>query len=91
MKKYKFKGQRNTHGNSLSHRSSGSIGQCQNPGKVFKGKKMPGHMGNSKITIQNSIIIDIDIKNNTLLIKGGAPGYFGRIINIKPSIKQYVR
>merc|ERR1712169_23758 len=77
MKRFNFKGQRASHGNSLSHRSAGSIGQCQSPGKVFKGKKMPGRMGNNQITIQNMMIMDIDIKNNALLIQGGAPGPSG--------------
>jgi len=89
IKRFNFKGQRNTHGNSLAHRSPGSIGQCQSPGKVFKGKKMPGHMGNTRITIQNLIIIDIDLKNNALLIKGGIPGFSGRLTIIRGAVKKF--
>jgi len=80
IKRHNFSSQRATHGNSLSHNAPGSIGQCQTPGRVFKGKKMAGRMGNRYTTIKNLEIINIDEKNNLLLIKGSIPGYNGRII-----------
>ena len=77
-----------THGNSLSHRAHGSIGQCQTPGRVWKGKKMSGQMGNVQKTVQNLEIIDIDNKNNLLVLKGSVPGANGSEIRIKPSVKK---
>ncbi|XZR52687.1 MAG: 50S ribosomal protein L3 [Enterobacteriaceae bacterium] len=88
IKRWNFNSQDSTHGNSLSHRVPGSIGQNQTPGKVFKGKKMAGHLGNKKITIQNLKIIKIDILKKLLLIKGSIPGFIGNNIIIKPSIKR---
>ena len=76
-----------THGNSLSHRSGGSIGQCQTPGRVFKGKKMAGHMGNVNRTVQNLEVVKVDDERNLLLIKGAVPGSKGGKVLIKPSIK----
>lgn len=76
-----------THGNSLSHRVTGSIGQRQSPGKVFKGKKMPGQMGNKQITVQSLEIIKVDEKRKLLLIKGAVPGAPGSCLIIKPAIK----
>ena len=67
-----------THGNSLSHRSPGSIGQRQTPGRVFKGKKMSGHMGNVRRTAQNLEVVRVDVERNLLLIKGAVPGSEGR-------------
>jgi len=87
IKRHNFKGQDNTHGNSLSHRAPGSIGQNQSPGKVFKGKKMAGQMGNKKITIQNQRIVSVDAEKNILLIRGVVPGAPGSEIVIKPAIK----
>ncbi|WMC19563.1 MAG: 50S ribosomal protein L3 [Enterobacteriaceae bacterium PC38] len=87
IKRWHFNSQDNTHGNSLSHRAPGSIGQNQTPGRVFKGKKMSGHLGNKKITIQNLKIIKIDIKKNLLFVKGSIPGSKNNIIIIKSSIK----
>ncbi|MFI4846959.1 MAG: 50S ribosomal protein L3 [Candidatus Makana argininalis] len=87
IKRWNFHIQDATHGNSLSHRAPGSIGQNQTPGRVFKGKKMSGHLGNKKITIQNLNIINIDIKNNLLLIKGSVPGSIGSELIIRESIK----
>ncbi len=83
IKKHNFKTQRTTHGNSLSHRVPGSIGQCQDPGKVFKGKKMAGRLGTDKITIKNIKIVNIYSDSNTLLLKGALPGSPGNKIIIK--------
>ena len=77
-----------THGNSLSHRAHGSIGQCQTPGRVWKGKKMSGHMGNATTTVQNLKIIELDIENSVLYIKGAVPGFNGSELKIKPSVKK---
>ena len=70
MKRHNFGGNRATHGVSISHRSHGSTGQCQDPGKVFKGKKMAGRLGNKKVTIQNLKLLKVDSNNNILLVKG---------------------
>ena len=77
-----------THGNSLSHRSAGSIGQCQTPGRVFKGKKMAGHMGNVTRTTQNLEVVKVDSERDLLLIKGAVPGAKGGRVLIKPAVKQ---
>jgi large subunit ribosomal protein L3 len=87
VKRWNFKMQDATHGNSISHRAPGSIGQCQTPGKVWKGKKMSGHMGDVKKTIQNLKIASIDIENNLLLIKGAIPGPTGSNVVLKPAVK----
>ncbi|QJC33349.1 50S ribosomal protein L3 [Enterobacteriaceae endosymbiont of Donacia clavipes] len=87
VKRWNFKTQDSSHGNSLSHRVPGSIGQNQTPGKVFKGKKMAGQLGNKKITVQNLYIIKIDLLKNLLLIKGAVPGYTGSNVIVKPAIK----
>lgn len=87
IKRYNFKTQDATHGNSLAHRAPGSIGQNQTPGRVFKGKKMAGHMGNKRTTIQNLEIVRIDEERNLLLIRGSIPGAPGGIVIIKPSCK----
>lgn len=87
VKRHGFKMQDATHGNSLSHRAPGSIGQCQTPGRVFKGKKMSGHMGNVKRTVQNQRIVRIDKDKNVILVKGAIPGAPGGHIMIKPSTK----
>lgn len=87
VKRWNFRTQDATHGNSLSHRVSGSIGQNQTPGKVFKGKKMAGQMGNKRVTIQSLNIVRIDIERNLLLVKGAVPGATGSDLIIKPAIK----
>ena len=87
VKRWNFKMQDASHGNSISHRAPGSIGQCQTPGKVWKGKKMSGHMGDEKKTIQNLEIASIDLENNLLLIKGAIPGPTGSNVILKPAIK----
>ena len=87
MKRHNFSGLRASHGVSASHRSHGSTGNCQDPGRVFKGKKMAGHMGAKKVTKQNLKIIDIDENNNLISIKGSIPGKKNTIIIIKDAIK----
>ena len=87
VKRHNFKTQDATHGNSLSHRAPGSIGQCQFPGRVFKGKKMAGQMGNKKVTIQNLEIESVDADDNILLVQGAVPGSIGSFLKILPSIK----
>ena len=87
IKRHNFSHQRNSHGNSLSHRAPGSIGQNQSPGRVFKGKKMAGHMGNVQRTAQNLEIVRVDPERNLLLIKGAVPGSKGGKVMIKPSVK----
>ena len=74
MKRHNFAGLRASHGVSVSHRAHGSTGNCQDPGRVFKGKKMAGHMGSVKVTKQNLKIVNVDVKNNLLAIKGSVPG-----------------
>jgi large subunit ribosomal protein L3 len=76
-----------THGNSRSHRAPGSIGQNQSPGRVFKGKKMAGHMGNVKRTIQNLELVKVDAERNLLLIKGAVPGHKGANVVVTPTVK----
>jgi len=87
MKKYNFSGLRATHGVSVSHRSHGSTGQRQDPGKVFKGKKMAGHMGSNLRTIQNLEIIKSDLENNLLYLKGSIPGSKNTEVFVKKSVK----
>ena len=87
IKRHNFSMQDATHGNSLSHRAPGSIGQNQTPGRVFKGKKMAGHMGNVKRTIQNLEIVKVDTERQLLLIKGAIPGAKGGDVIVNPSVK----
>ena len=87
IKRWNFKGQDATHGNSLSHRVPGSIGQNQTPGRVFKGKKMAGHMGNRKTTVQSLEIVRVDSERNLLLVKGAVPGAPGNDVVVKPAVK----
>ena len=87
IKRWNFSHQRNTHGNSLSHRAPGSIGQNQSPGKVFKGKKMAGQMGNKRVTMQSLDVVRVDTENNLLLVKGPVPGAPGGDVIIKVAVK----
>lgn len=87
IKRHNFTAQRNTHGNSVSHRVPGSIGQCQDPGRVFKGKKMTGHMGAVRRTTQNLEIVSVDAERNLLLIKGAIPGPKGSNVVVSPAVK----
>ena len=88
IKRHNFSMQDATHGNSLAHRAHGSIGQCQTPGRVWKGKKMSGHMGNVRKTVQNLKIVELDVENNVVYVKGAVPGFNGSEIKIKPSHKK---
>ena len=87
VKRWNFQMQAATHGNSLSHRAPGSIGQCQTPGRVWRGKKMSGHMGSEKVTVQNLKIASLDLENNLILIKGSIPGSTGSTVILKSSTK----
>lgn len=87
IKRWNFGMQDATHGNSLSHRSNGSIGQCQTPGRVWKGKKMSGHMGAAQVTVQTLEVVRVDEERNLLLIKGAVPGAPGGDVVVRPAIK----
>jgi large subunit ribosomal protein L3 len=88
IRRHNFRGQDNTHGNSISHRAPGSIGQCQTPGRVFKGKRMAGQMGNVNRCQQNLEVVRVDADRNLLLVKGGVPGAAGGRLVVVPSVKQ---
>ena len=88
VKRHNFSMQDATHGNSLAHRAPGSIGQNQTPGRVFKGKKMSGHMGNVRRTIQNLEVVRVDTERHLLLIKGAVPGHKGGRVVVQPSVKR---
>ena len=87
VKRHNFRMQDATHGNSISHRAAGSIGQCQTPGRVFKGKRMEGHLGNVRNTAQNLEIVRVDLERNLLLIKGAVPGARGGDVIVFPAVK----
>jgi large subunit ribosomal protein L3 len=87
VKRHNFRTQDATHGNSLSHRAPGSIGQCQTPGRVFKGKKMAGHMGAEKVSVQNLEVVRVDADRNLILVKGAIPGARGGDVIVTPAIK----
>ena len=87
IKRHNFHRQDMTHGNSVSHRSNGSIGQNQTPGRVFKGKKMSGHMGAVKSTVQNIEVVRVDVDKNLILVRGGVPGSKDANVIIKPAVK----
>jgi len=87
VKRHHFRTQDATHGNSLSHRAPGSIGQNQTPGRVFKGKKMAGHMGNVRATTQNLEVVRIDAERNLILVKGAVPGARGGDLIVRPAVK----
>ncbi|WP_321502907.1 50S ribosomal protein L3 [Breoghania sp.] len=88
MKRHNFGGGRASHGNSVSHRSHGSTGQCQDPGKVFKGKKMAGHMGDTRVTTQNLKVVRTDVERGLIMVQGAVPGSKGGWILIKDAIKR---
>ena len=87
VKRWNFRTQDATHGNSLSHRSVGSTGQNQTPGRVFKGKKMPGHLGADRVTTQGLEIVSIDTERSVLVVKGAVPGATGGDVIVRPTIK----
>ena len=88
IKRHNFAMQDATHGNSLAHRAHGSIGQCQTPGRVWKGKKMSGHMGHETKTVQSLELMGADVQNNLLYVKGAVPGFNGSTLKITPAVKQ---
>ena len=90
IKRHNFKGKDATHGNSISHRTPGSTGQCQFPGRVFKGKKMAGQMGNTYVTKKNLKIVQIDEEKRLMMVKGSIPGFNGREVFIQSSVKKAV-
>ncbi len=87
IKRHHFKMQDATHGNSLAHRAPGSIGQNQTPGRVFKGKKMSGHLGNVRRTAQNLEVVRVDAERNLILVKGSVPGHKGGRLIVSPAVK----
>ena len=89
VKRWNFSTQDTTHGNSISHRALGSVGQCQTPGKVFKGKKMAGQLGNKRVTIQNLKVVAVDEENDLILIKGAVPGPTGGDVFVCPAVKDH--
>lgn len=90
MKRHNFSGLRATHGVSISHRSHGSTGQCQDPGKVFKGKKMAGHMGDARVTTQNLTVVKTDTERGLIMVKGAVPGSRGGWILLRDAVKRAV-
>lgn len=90
MKRHNFGGLRASHGVSVSHRSHGSIGQCQDPGKVFKGKKMAGHMGSVRVTTQNLQVVRLDSERGLIMVKGAVPGSRGSWVLIKDAVKRAI-
>jgi large subunit ribosomal protein L3 len=88
MKRWGFRGLRASHGVSVSHRSHGSTGQCQDPGKVFKGKKMAGHMGARRVTVQNLEVVGIDRERGLILVKGAVPGARGGYVRVTDAVKR---
>lgn len=88
IKRHNFRAQRATHGNSKAHRAPGSIGQNQSPGHVFKGKKMAGHLGDARTTVQNLQVVRVDAERNLVLIQGGVPGAKGSDVIIQPAVKK---
>jgi large subunit ribosomal protein L3 len=87
MKRWNFAGQRATHGAEKTHRQMGSTGQCQDPGRVFKGKKMPGHYGVDRITTQNLVVVRVDAETNRIIVKGAVPGPKDGLVEVRPAVK----
>lgn len=90
MKKYNFGGDNATHGVSRTHRSGGSTGQRQDPGRVFKNKKMPGHMGAEQVTVQNLLVVALDADKDLIMVKGAVPGFDGNVVIVKDAVKRVV-
>ncbi len=91
MKRHNFGGMRASHGVSISHRAHGSTGQCQDPGKVFKGKKMAGHMGAEQVTVQNLKVVKVDAQSGLIFVRGAVPGSRGGLVYIKDAVKKTAR
>ena len=87
IKRHQFSSNRETHGNSITTRSQGSTGQRQDPGRVFPGKRMSGHLGNARRTIQNLVVVRVDAERQLLLVTGSVPGYAGRDVVVRPAVK----
>ena len=87
IKRHHFSGQRNSHGNSISHRAPGSIGMAQDPGRVFPGKKMAGHLGDVTRTVQNLDVVRVDVERGLLLVRGSVPGHKNGNVIVRPAIK----
>ena len=88
MKRFGFAGGPASHGNSLAHRTPGSTGSCQDPGKVFKGKKMPGRMGGRRVTVQNAVVWRVDPARNLLWVRGQVPGHKGNFVLVRDAAKK---
>ena len=88
MKRWNFSGQKASHGNSKAHRLPGSIGQCEYPGKVWKGKKMAGHLGNQSATILNQRVVRIDEPRSLLYVMGNVPGSIGSLVKVRDAVKK---
>ncbi len=88
MKRWNFRGLEDSHGVSVSHRSIGSTGQCQDPGRVFKGKKMPGHFGDETVTIQNLLVVDTDDANGYVMVRGAVPSFDGALLRVRDAVKK---
>jgi large subunit ribosomal protein L3 len=86
IKRHNFRGQDATHGNSVSHRVAGSTGMCQTPGRVFKGKKMAGHMGSEQVSTKNLTVVRVDTERDLILIRGAIPGAKGGRVIVKPIV-----
>lgn len=91
MKRWGFRGGRASHGTHLTHRSPGSIGQCQTPGRVYKNKKMAGHMGDVQVTVQNLVVTVMDAERNLLVVKGSVPGSKGSVVLIRDAVKSVAK
>ena len=87
IKRYNFSSNRASHGNSVSHNSAGSIGQAQDPGRVFPGKKMAGHMGDVQSTMQSLMVVRVDVERQLLLVRGAVPGAKGADVVVRPAVK----
>jgi len=91
MKRWNFGGGRASHGAEKVHRQMGSTGQCQDPGRVFPGKKMPGRYGNERVTVQNLLVVRVDVEKNRILVKGAVPGPRGGLVEVRPAVKGAAR
>ncbi len=91
MRRWNFGGGRASHGAEKVHRQMGSTGQCQDPGRVFPGKKMPGHYGDERVTVQNLVVVRVDAEKNRILVKGAVPGPRGGLVEVRPAVKGATR